>query len=39
MHVNAKMTPVETIPGTRGRGHNREHGEGGEFKYDIVDTL
>jgi hypothetical protein len=30
MHVNAKMRPVETVPGIRG---------GGEFKYDIFDIL
>jgi hypothetical protein len=30
MHVNAKMIPVITIPGIGG---------GGEFKYNIFDTL
>jgi hypothetical protein len=37
MYVNTKMIPVETIPGIR-RGI-KESGRGGEFKYDIVDTL
>jgi hypothetical protein len=38
MYVNAKMIPVETVPGIRGK---RDGGEKwrGEFKYDIVDTL
>jgi hypothetical protein len=30
MHVNAKTIPTETIPVIEG---------GGEFKYDIFDTL
>jgi hypothetical protein len=30
------MVPVETIPGIRG---GRDKGGGGEFKYDIFDTL
>jgi hypothetical protein len=28
MYVNAKMTPVETIPGTSGRGSGERSGEG-----------
>jgi hypothetical protein len=38
MYVNAKMIPVETIPGL-GEGRIKERGAGGEFKYDIFDTL
>jgi hypothetical protein len=38
MYVNAKMIPVETVPGI-GRGGMNESGGGGEFKYDILDTL
>jgi hypothetical protein len=38
MNVNAKMEPVETVPGIRGGGINGSSG-GGESKYDIVDTL
>jgi hypothetical protein len=34
MYVNAKMIPVETVPGIRG-GWIKESGEG-EFKYDII---
>jgi hypothetical protein len=30
VYVNAKMIPVETVPGISG---------GDEFKYDIFDTL
>jgi hypothetical protein len=37
LYVNAKMTPVETIPGIGGGGI-KETGGGGEFKYDIFDT-
>jgi hypothetical protein len=32
------MKPVETILGM-GEGRIKENGGGGEFKYDIVDTL
>jgi hypothetical protein len=32
--VNGKLRPVETIPGTGGRG-NKENDGGGEFKYDV----
>jgi hypothetical protein len=38
MYVNAKMMPVETVPGIRG-GVIRDNSEGREFKYDIFDTL
>jgi hypothetical protein len=37
MYVNAKMRPAETVPGIRGG--ESEFTEGGEFKYDISDTL
>jgi hypothetical protein len=36
MYVNAKMVPVETVPGTRGGGGEKWRGE---FKYDKFDTL
>jgi hypothetical protein len=32
------MIPVEIVPGIRG-GEIKESGGGGEFKYDIFDTL
>jgi hypothetical protein len=38
MYVNAKMISVETVPGIR-RGGVWENSGGGEFKYDIFDTL
>jgi hypothetical protein len=38
MYVNAKMLPVETVPGIRG-GEMKETSGGGKFKYDIYDTL
>jgi hypothetical protein len=38
IYVNAKMTPVETIPGI-GKGGIKENIRGGEFKYNIFDTL
>jgi hypothetical protein len=38
MYVNAKMIPVEGIPGIRGVGMARNSG-GGHIKYDIFDTL
>jgi hypothetical protein len=38
MFVNAKMIPVETIPGIRGGGRE-ESSKGSEFKYDILNTL
>jgi hypothetical protein len=38
MCVNRKMRPVDTIPGMEG-GRIKENGGGGEFKYDIFDTL
>jgi hypothetical protein len=37
MCVNTKMIPVKTIPGMEGR--IKESNGGGEFKYDIVNTL
>jgi hypothetical protein len=37
-YVNEKMIPVETISGM-GRGGIKENGGGGEFKYNIFDTL
>jgi hypothetical protein len=37
-HVSGKMIPVETIPGIGGVGI-KENSGGGEFKYDIFDTL
>jgi hypothetical protein len=39
MYVNAKMIPVETVLGTRGGGAKESCGGGGEFNYDIFDTL
>jgi hypothetical protein len=50
MYVNTKMIPVETLPGNGGGGgvvkesreqrrERKESSEGGEFKYDIFDTL
>jgi hypothetical protein len=38
VYVNAKMIPVETAPGTRGRGMKESSGWG-EFKCDISDIL
>jgi hypothetical protein len=38
MYVNAKMIPIETVPGIR-EGGMKENSRGGEFKYDIFDTL
>jgi hypothetical protein len=38
MYVNAKMIPVETIPGIWRVGIKESDG-GGEFKYDVCDTL
>jgi hypothetical protein len=38
MYVNAKTMCVETGPGI-GEGRIKERGGGGEFKYDIFDTL
>jgi hypothetical protein len=38
MYVNAKMIPVETVPGIRGGGMKQSSG-GGEFNYGIFDTL
>jgi hypothetical protein len=38
MYANAKMIPVGTVPGIRGKGMKESIG-GGKFKYDIFDTL
>jgi hypothetical protein len=38
MYVNAKMIPVETVPGISG-GVMKESSGGHEIKYDIFDTL
>jgi hypothetical protein len=38
MYVNAKMIPVETVPGIRGEGMKESSG-GSKFKYDVFDTL
>jgi hypothetical protein len=38
MYVNAKLIPVQTIPGMGG-GRMKESRERGELKYDIFDTL
>jgi hypothetical protein len=37
MYVNVKMVPIETVTGIVER--EMETREGGEFKYDIFDTL
>jgi hypothetical protein len=38
MCETAKLIPVETVPGVGG-GEMQESSGGGEFKYDIFDTL
>jgi hypothetical protein len=38
MYVNGEKITVETIPGMKGGGIKKRRG-GGEFKYDIFDTL
>jgi hypothetical protein len=38
MNRNGKMRPVETIPIMEGEGIKKNDG-GGEFKYDIFNTL
>jgi hypothetical protein len=38
MCVHAKLTPVESVPRTRGE-RMKESSGGGEFKYDVFDTL
>jgi hypothetical protein len=38
MYANAKMIPVETVPGM-GEGGDEGYGGGGEFKYYIFDLL
>jgi hypothetical protein len=35
MYINAKMIPIETIPGM-GEEEIKESSGGGEFKYDIL---
>jgi hypothetical protein len=37
VYVNAKMIPVETIPGM-GEGRVKESGREGKVKYNIFDT-
>jgi hypothetical protein len=37
-YVNEKTITAEIVPGIRGRGMKASNG-GGEFKYDIFDTL
>jgi hypothetical protein len=39
LYVNAKMIPVETTPVIRVGGRIKENSRGGEFMYDIFDTL
>jgi hypothetical protein len=38
MYVNAKMIPIETVPGIGGEGI-KQSGGGGKFKFDIFATL
>jgi hypothetical protein len=38
MYVNARMIPVETVPGIGG-GEMKESSGGGEFKCDVFNTL
>jgi hypothetical protein len=38
MYVNGKMRPIETILGMEEE-EIQENGGGGEFKYDMFDTL
>jgi hypothetical protein len=38
MYVNAKMIPVKNTPGI-GKGGKKEYDRGGEFIYDVFDTL
>jgi hypothetical protein len=38
MYVNGKMIPIETFPGIGGE-RIKENGGGGEFEYNIFDTL
>jgi hypothetical protein len=38
MYINAKMIPVEMIPGVGGEGIKESRG-GGKFKYNIFDTV
>jgi hypothetical protein len=39
MCVHGKIISVETIPRIIGEGRIKENGRGGEFKYDVFDTL
>jgi hypothetical protein len=39
MYGNAKMIPVETVPGTGGGGRDTGEQWKGELKYDIFDIL
>jgi hypothetical protein len=38
MYVNAKMIPVEIVPGIRG-GWIKDSSGWGDFKYDVFDTF
>jgi hypothetical protein len=38
MYVNAKMIPIEIVPGIK-VGGKKENSVGSEFKYDIFDIL
>jgi hypothetical protein len=38
MYISGKIIPVESIP-EMGKAGIKENGGGGEFKYDIFDTL
>jgi hypothetical protein len=38
MYVNAKMLPVESVPGNQEGGVKERSGRG-EFKFDVFDTL
>jgi hypothetical protein len=39
MNINAKVVPVQTIPGIRVGRRGEENGGRVEFKYDIFDAL
>jgi hypothetical protein len=38
MYINAKMIPVEAVPGIRRGGMKESSGES-DFKYDVFDTF
>jgi hypothetical protein len=38
MYVNAKVIPVETVPGIGGGGGMKESSGGGEIKYQMYHT-